>query len=149
MSYGNFTYCKYSSQYSSRLGPEPLPYLRGTQQTPKRNVILALSHRGAITPILVRTIVKSCRSCFFFAPWCDDADGCNNADGCAGPHDYGNLESTTDRYLPESRRRAVIEGHKKGRKKGQVGRERTYTRRDCSCEIYVVSKLQAVSAKCR
>ena len=30
---------------SSRLGPEPLPYLQGTQQTPKRNVISALSHR--------------------------------------------------------------------------------------------------------
>ena len=111
---------------SSRLSPEPLlPYLRGTQQTPKRNVISALSHRGAITPIPVRKIVKSCRSCFFFAPWCDDADGCNNADGCAGPHDYGNnLESTTDCYLPESRRRAV-KGPQERKKEG-TGGQRTH-----------------------
>ena len=40
-----------------------------------------------------------------------------------------NLESTTDCYSPESRRRAAVEGHKEGRKEGRVGREHTYTRR--------------------
>ena len=28
----------------------------------------------------VRLFFKSCRSCFFFAPRCDNADGCDNAD---------------------------------------------------------------------
>ena len=41
---------------TTRLGPEPLPYLRDTQQTPMRNVISALSHRDLLLYTTVRVI---------------------------------------------------------------------------------------------
>ena len=39
------------------------------------------NHAGQSTG--VRSFSKSCRTCFFFAPRCDNADGCDNADNGA------------------------------------------------------------------
>ena len=60
--------------------------MRRTPPTATRARTAVKSMKSKITGLKAcDNTLKSCRSCFFFAPWCDDADG------CAGPHDYGSL----------------------------------------------------------
>ena len=62
----------YQIKHADRIDRDTLEVINPTYWTVYRN------HAGQRTG--VRSFFKSCRSSFFFAPRCDNADGCDNAD---------------------------------------------------------------------